>query len=83
MHAMLILVSQAQCIYQRKWAALNPVSIMPAVPPSVDSIAPLNGESKGLKRTKAVKDADDAKLVFGVVYSLRNMVRRLGGNDDE
>lgn len=26
---------------------------------------------------------DDAKLVFGVVFSLRNMVRRLGGDDDE
>jgi trafficking protein particle complex subunit 1 len=25
---------------------------------------------------------DDAKLIFGVVYSLRNMVRKLGGEDD-
>ncbi|KAI1366997.1 snare-like protein [Xylaria arbuscula] len=28
------------------------------------------------------KSADDAKLVFGTVFSLRNMVRKLGGDDD-
>lgn len=27
-------------------------------------------------------DKDNAKLVFGTVFSLRNMVRKLGGNDD-
>jgi hypothetical protein len=26
--------------------------------------------------------ADDAKLIFGTVFSLRNMVRKLGGDDD-
>jgi hypothetical protein len=25
---------------------------------------------------------DDAKLIFGTVFSLRNMVRKLGGEDD-
>jgi len=25
---------------------------------------------------------DDAKLIFGVVYSLRNISRRLGGDDN-
>ncbi len=25
---------------------------------------------------------DDAKLIFGTVFSLRNMVRKLGGDDD-
>ncbi|KAL8371400.1 hypothetical protein RB595_001282 [Gaeumannomyces hyphopodioides] len=35
-------------------------------------------------RTKAIRDsrADDAKLIFGTVFSLRNMVRKLGGDDD-
>ncbi|KAI1348620.1 Sybindin-like protein [Xylaria sp. FL0043] len=28
------------------------------------------------------KGADDAKLIFGTVFSLRNMVRKLGGDDD-
>ena len=26
---------------------------------------------------------DDAKLVYGTVFSLRNMVRKLGGEDDK
>lgn len=26
--------------------------------------------------------ANDAKLIFGAVFSLRNMVRKLGGDDD-
>lgn len=26
---------------------------------------------------------DDAKLIFGTVFSLRNMVRKLGGEDDK
>jgi len=25
---------------------------------------------------------DDAKLIFGTIFSLRNMVRKLGGPDD-
>ncbi|PFH60919.1 hypothetical protein XA68_10117 [Ophiocordyceps unilateralis] len=32
-------------------------------------------------RSKAAA-SDDAKLVFGTVFSLRNMVRKLGGDDD-
>ena len=30
----------------------------------------------------ARRAADDAKLVFGTVFSLRNMARKLGGDDD-
>jgi hypothetical protein len=26
--------------------------------------------------------SDDAKLIFGTVFSLRNMIRKLGGEDD-
>ena len=26
---------------------------------------------------------DDAKLVFGTIFSLRNLVRKLGGPDDK
>ncbi|KAI1769156.1 snare-like protein [Hypoxylon sp. FL1150] len=31
---------------------------------------------------KKKRDDDDAKLIFGTVFSLRNMVRKLGGDDD-
>jgi trafficking protein particle complex subunit 1 len=30
----------------------------------------------------ALSAEDDAKLIFGTVFSLRNMVRKLGGEDD-
>jgi hypothetical protein len=30
----------------------------------------------------AAAASDDAKLIFGTVFSLRNMVRKLGGDDD-
>lgn len=30
----------------------------------------------------AANASDDAKLIFGTVFSLRNMARKLGGDDD-
>ncbi|KAK8090274.1 hypothetical protein PG997_005235 [Apiospora hydei] len=33
-------------------------------------------------RSAATRAKDDAKLIFGTVFSLRNMVRKLGGDDD-
>ncbi|KAF2205568.1 snare-like protein [Delitschia confertaspora ATCC 74209] len=67
----------AECIYNRRWAA----------PPVPKSARPMSGSSmtsngdhpavrKGLSRE------DDAKLIFGLVFSLRNMVQKLGGDDD-
>lgn len=43
----------------------------------------ITGGFQPARRTAQVKRADDAKLLFGVVFSLRNIVRRLGGQDDE
>lgn len=31
---------------------------------------------------KALSREDDAKLVFGTIFSLKRMVRQLGGDDD-
>lgn len=31
---------------------------------------------------KALSKEDDAKLMFGSIFSLRNMVKQLGGDDD-
>ena len=36
----------------------------------------------GNLRAPRDRAADDAKLIFGTVFSLRNMVRKLGGEDD-
>ncbi|SPO02832.1 related to multiple myeloma protein 2 [Cephalotrichum gorgonifer] len=33
-------------------------------------------------QASASRAADDAKLIFGTVFSLRNMARKLGGDDD-
>jgi trafficking protein particle complex subunit 1 len=41
--------------------------------------------SRGLSTVAAARRlaaGDDAKLIFGAVFSLRNMVRKLGGDDD-
>lgn len=31
---------------------------------------------------RALSKEDDAKLMFGTIFSLRNMVKQLGGEDD-
>lgn len=36
----------------------------------------------GPSATTSTTSKDDAKLIFGTVFSLRNMVRKLGGDDD-
>jgi trafficking protein particle complex subunit 1 len=56
----------AECIYSKTW-----------LPPAHDPTGAPNGMT-------AVRpsSSDDAKLIFGTVFSLRNMVRKLGGDDD-
>ncbi|KAI7778125.1 hypothetical protein LA080_002551 [Diaporthe eres] len=51
-----------------------PTTAPPAVAP-----APTTGPGAKMKSTRA---QNDAKLIFGTVFSLRNMVRKLGGDDD-
>ncbi|MCJ1256635.1 TRAPP subunit bet5 [Lignoscripta atroalba] len=41
-----------------------------------------NGLPDGPPRGKALSAEDDAKLVFGTIFSLRNMVKKLGGPED-
>ncbi|KAK8139232.1 hypothetical protein PG984_002612 [Apiospora sp. TS-2023a] len=62
----------------RAWAVSLPSS-------SQSTSAPNNGISGGAyrdSRSAATRAKDDAKLIFGTVFSLRNMVRKLGGEDD-
>ncbi|KAK7712435.1 Trafficking protein particle complex subunit BET5 [Diaporthe eres] len=53
-----------------------PTTAPPAVAPPP---APTTGPGAKMKSTRA---QNDAKLIFGTVFSLRNMVRKLGGDDD-
>lgn len=64
----------AECIYKKKWTP-RPISSSKAPQP--------NGFSDGQSQPKALSAEDDAKLVFGTIFSLRNMVRKLGGPDDK
>ncbi|KAJ5927952.1 TRAPP complex subunit (Bet5) [Penicillium verhagenii] len=58
----------AECIYKRRWLP-RPTSVV--------------GKPQGGPTGQTVRASDDdAKLVFGTVFSLRNMVRKLGGDDD-
>jgi len=58
----------AACIYSKRWH-------------SAPSVGPRDDAATGGDRTTLSKE-DDAKLIFGVVYSLRNISRRLGGDDN-
>ena len=81
----------AECIYSKLWARQdNPSSI--AGPghtkgrPVSDSSSISNDVTVDLGPARArparLSAKDDAKLIFGTIFSLRNMVRKLGGEDD-
>ena len=64
----------AECIYKKKWAPR---------PDSSSKLPVSNGVADGQSQPKALSAEDDAKLVFGTIFSLRNMVRKLGGPEDK
>lgn len=79
---------QAECIYSRLWARQDrPVSSsgLATRPMSGSSVAS-SGAAPDLGPARArptrLSAQDDAKLIFGTIFSLRNMVRKLGGPDD-
>ncbi|KAJ3474519.1 hypothetical protein NLG97_g9810 [Lecanicillium saksenae] len=65
----------AECIYSKSWlpaSVTRPSSSAGATATATASVpAPVSMTS-----------SDDAKLIFGTVFSLRNMARKLGGDDD-
>ncbi|GAB1212067.1 hypothetical protein ATERTT37_001194 [Aspergillus terreus] len=71
----------AECIYKRRWLP-RPSSIAgKSSRPTSEIAGPQGGMPAALGETARTTD-DDAKLIFGTVFSLRNMVRKLGGEDD-
>ncbi|RYP10468.1 hypothetical protein DL764_000651 [Monosporascus ibericus] len=51
--------------------------------PASTAAAVVGGGGKGRGATaRRDRSGDDAKLIFGTVFSLRNMARKLGGDDD-
>lgn len=67
----------AECIYKRRWLPPSISTTGKTSRPS--SQAYINGTTQ---RGTTLSAEDDAKLIFGAVFSLRNMVRKLGGEDD-
>ncbi|KAI9850478.1 MAG: TRAPP subunit bet5 [Thelocarpon superellum] len=55
-----------ECIYHKSWL------------PTIIN----NGDASSRSRGGRLSAADDAKLIFGTIFSLRNMVRKLGGPED-
>jgi trafficking protein particle complex subunit 1 len=47
---------------------------------AINAPAPDLGPARA--RPTRLSAQDDAKLIFGTIFSLRNMVRKLGGPDD-
>ncbi|OAA72287.1 transport protein particle complex of the golgi, subunit bet5-like protein [Cordyceps fumosorosea ARSEF 2679] len=62
-----------ECIYSKSW-----------LPPSVSRPTSSTGAAPAPPPTAATHASsdDNAKLIFGTVFSLRNMARKLGGDDD-
>ncbi|BCS15534.1 hypothetical protein ASPFODRAFT_144590 [Aspergillus luchuensis CBS 106.47] len=70
----------AECIYNRRWLP-RPTSMTGSKSSRPTSETSTPGLPATLGQTARATD-DDAKLIFGTVFSLRNMVRKLGGEDD-
>ncbi|KAH6664336.1 sybindin-like family protein [Plectosphaerella plurivora] len=79
-----------ECVYDKHWlpASIAPssgTSDRPLSQSSVSTAAPSQPgrpASTALATTPSGPTKDDAKLIYGTVFSLRNMTRKLGGDDD-
>ncbi|KAG9235520.1 Longin-like domain-containing protein [Amylocarpus encephaloides] len=79
-----------ECIYSRLWARQD----RPLSTGTTAAAQPFSGSSEASNgalppdlgparaRPARLSAKDDAKLIFGTIFSLRNMVRKLGGPDD-
>ncbi|KAI1822963.1 snare-like protein [Xylaria intraflava] len=95
-YSLYIFDRHTECIYSKQW--LQPATPAPpalnAPPPGqppqqqqhATSLAAdqqkQQQQQQSPSKPRRNKSADDAKLIFGTVFSLRNMVRKLGGDDD-
>jgi hypothetical protein len=80
LYAFYIFDRHTECIYSRRWAP-RPVSSTPK-PARPQSASSVTSAAPDVAVRKPMSHDDDEKLIFGLVYSLRNMVQKLGGDDD-
>lgn len=74
-------INLAECIYSKRWAQRPVSQSARSVQRQSGASAISNGDLPGVN-PKALSNEDDAKLIFGAIFSLRRMVRQLGGEDD-
>jgi len=70
----------AECIYSKRWTPQATSAGGKTTRPVSGSSVTSNGEATTGR--KGMSHSDDEKLIFGLVFSLRNMVQKLGGEDD-
>ncbi|KAI0866847.1 snare-like protein [Xylaria cubensis] len=93
-YSLYIFDRHTECIYSKQWFE-TPAPAPSALPHDHHQQANGNGPAMATtageqqqqqqqqpSKPRRNKGADDAKLIFGTVFSLRNMVRKLGGDDD-
>jgi len=70
-----------ECIYSKRWNQRPLSASIKSTQRQSGASAISNGELPGVSG-KTLSNEDDAKLIFGSIFSLRRMVRQLGGEDD-
>jgi hypothetical protein len=74
-------INKAECIYSKRWAQ-RPLSQSIKTAQRQSGASALSNDHVPGVNPKALSNEDDAKLIFGAIFSLRRMVRQLGGEDD-
>lgn len=73
----------AECVYTKKWLAPSQLAPPPTTTGTPGSTPNAPAQRTQQQQAQANSRAqNDAKLIFGTVFSLRNIVRKLGGEDD-
>ncbi|KAL1302521.1 hypothetical protein AAFC00_002908 [Neodothiora populina] len=70
-----------ECIYSKRWNQRPASANVKSTQRRSAASALSNGDVPDVS-PKALSNEDDAKLIFGSIFSLRRMVRQLGGEDD-
>ncbi|KAI1180446.1 Sybindin-like protein [Nemania sp. FL0916] len=93
-YSLYIFDRHTECIYSKQWfqpaAASAPSTTAPSQQQQTQAdgsgptpaVAERDAGATVAAKPRRNRSGDDAKLVFGTVFSLRNMVRKLGGDDD-
>ena len=80
-YAFYIFDRHTECTYSKFWTAAPQGPNQRSNGETASSLS--NGAVRPPSSRRTLKAEDDAKLIFGTIFSLRRMVRQLGGEDDQ